>query len=237
MMFSPVQLSRSLGLAWAYAGQQAAALAVRLGLGPLGIRAVLPRSVCRVVDDELKRLETLVRRVLFLVAMDTPLPPVRQVARREPSGAEPGTKSPPAAPPPQLVFPFPAFRLTEATPSLSHKVSRVAARLAARARYRNGAEAGQAEPPVRSHPDDLLPAMRLMNRLTALEDALTDPERQVERLRRKLARIRADKTLKLPLADRPPRACVGPDIPPVLRELFWTLHDAALSWLPLLDSG
>ena len=74
MMISPVRLSASLGLAWAFAGQQAAALATRLGLGPLGMRAFLPRAVCQAVDAELKRLETMVRRILFLIAMETPLP-------------------------------------------------------------------------------------------------------------------------------------------------------------------
>lgn len=91
MIFSPLRLSFSLGLAWAWAwaGQQAAALAGRLGLGPLGIRVFLPRAVCRQVDADLKRLETLVRRVLFLVAMEAPLPQLRQAVPREPSRARP----------------------------------------------------------------------------------------------------------------------------------------------------
>ena len=79
MMISPVRLSASLGLAWAFAGQQAAALATRLGLGPLGMRAFLPRAVCQAVDAELKRLETMVRRILFLIAMETPLPEVLEI--------------------------------------------------------------------------------------------------------------------------------------------------------------
>jgi len=227
MMFSPVRLSSSLGLAWAWAGQQAAALAGRLGLGPLGIRAFLPRAVCRQVDADLKRLETLVRRVLFLVAMETPLPQLRQAAPREPSHARP-----PATPPVQLVFPLPAFRLTESSPSPAQKVSRLAARLAARNR-----RAAAPDPAHRPGPHDMLPAVGLMNRFAALEEALADPAAQVARFRRKLARIRADKSLSLPVADEPPAACTGPQTSPVIRELFWTLHDAALTWLPVLDSG
>jgi hypothetical protein len=100
MMISPVHLSSSLGLAWAYAGQQAAALAGWLGLGPLGIRAFLLRAVFQKEDADLKRLETLVRRILFLVAMETPLPEFRQAPPRDLSG-----KRPPAAPPVQIVFP------------------------------------------------------------------------------------------------------------------------------------
>ncbi|MCA8892935.1 MAG: hypothetical protein KDA56_14210 [Hyphomonas sp.] len=46
MMISPVRLSASHGLAWAFAGQQAAALATRLGLGPLGMHAFLPPAAC-----------------------------------------------------------------------------------------------------------------------------------------------------------------------------------------------
>lgn len=226
MMISPVRLSASLGLAWAYAGQQAAALADRLGLGPLGIRAVLPRSVCRAMDAELKRLETMVRRILFLVAMETPLPPVHLAPPRQRS-VRPDM---PAVPPVQPVFPLPAFRLTEAGPSSAQKASRLAARLAARARH-------QADPAFRPGPHDLVPAKRLMNRFVALEQALSDPEAQVARLRHKLARIRADKSLPLPVANEPPAACTGLQNPPVVRELFWTLHDAALSWLPVLDSG
>lgn len=230
MMFSPVRLTTSLGLAWAYAGQQVAALATKLGLGPLGVRAFLPRAVCRMVDAELKRLETLARRILFLSAMETPLPPVRLAGPRQPSGTRAPSNS---VPPAQLVFPLPPFRLTETVPSPAQAGARLAARLAARARR----DAAQADPVPRPGPHDLLPAMGLMNRFAALEDALNNPEAQVARFRRKLARIRADKSLKLPVADVPPAACTGPQTSPVLRELFWTLHDAALSWLPILDSS
>ena len=82
MMFSPVRLTASLGLAWAYASQQAAALATRLGLGPLGIRAFMPRAVCRMVDADLKRMETMVRRILFLAAdVVAAIPPSRPPTR------------------------------------------------------------------------------------------------------------------------------------------------------------
>jgi hypothetical protein len=224
MMISPVHLSSSLGLAWAYAGQQAAALAGWLGLGPLGIRAFLLRAVCQKEDADLKRLETLVRRILFLVAMETPLPEFRQAPPRDLSG-----KRPPAAPPVQIVFPLPAFRLTEVSPSPVLKGSRLAAR--------NRRLAEPQDPAHRPGPHDMLPAMGLMNRFAALEDALADPEAQVSCFRRKLARIRADKALPLPVADTPPAACTGPQNTPVLRELFWTLHDAALSRLPVRDSS
>ena len=234
MMYSPVHLSRSLGLAWAYAGQQAAAIAARLGLGPLGVRAVLPRAMCRKLDAELKRLETIVRRVLFLVAMETPLPAFRQGPPRKMQE----NAAPPATAPARLVFPLPAFRLTESDPALSQNSLTEAARLAARTRYakRIWQTAGD-EPAARPGPDDFLPARGLMNRFAALEEALADPAHQVARFRRKLARIRADRSLKLPVADRLPAVCTGPDEPPVRRELFRMLHDAALSWLPILDSG
>ncbi|MEZ6001651.1 hypothetical protein [Hyphomonas sp.] len=230
MMISPIRLSASLGLAWAYAGQQAAALATRLALGPLGIRAFLPRAVCRVVDAELKRLETMVRRILFLVAMETPLPPARQGTPRETAGARTPSD---AAAPVQLLFPLPAFRLTESCPLPAQKVSRLAARLAARGRR----QAGQEDPAPRPGAQDMLPAMGLMNRFAALEEALANPEAQIARFRRKLARIRADKSLPLPVANEPPAACTGLQNSPVMRELFWTLHDAALTWLPVLDSS
>ena len=229
MMISPVRLSASLGLAWAFAGQQASALATRLGLGPLGMRAFLPRAMCRMMDGELKRLETMVRRILFLVAMETPLP----AARIAPPRQAPDLSRLPAEPAEPPVFPLPAFRLTEASASPAQKVSRLAARLAARARY----PAAGTDPANRPGPHDMLPAKGLMNRFAALEQALSDPEAQVARLRRKLARIRADKSLPLPVADEPPAACTGLQNSPVTRELFWTLHDAALSWLPVLDSG
>jgi hypothetical protein len=235
-MFSPVRLSSSLGLAWAYAGQQAAALATWLGLGPLGVRAVLPRDVCRKLDGELKRLETMVRRILFLVAMQTPLPEVRLASPRRTSGTRRASAATPPAP---LLFPFPMFRLIDLPPA--PPASRLAARVAARARARACAHAqagaGQGDPAVRPGPHDLLPARSLMNRFAALEEALSDPAAQVARFRRKLARIRADKSLPLPVANEPPAACTGLQNPPVTRELFWTLHDAALSWLPFLDSG
>ncbi|MAB09913.1 hypothetical protein [Hyphomonas sp.] len=230
MMISPVRLSASLGLAWAFAGQQAAALATRLGLGPLGMRAFLPRAVCQAVDAELKRLETMVRRILFLIAMETPLPEAGTVPliRKSRQGAPP-----PAGAADARVFGLPAFRLTETSRSPAQKASRLAARLAARARY----EPGRADPEARPGPQDLVPAKRLMNRFAALEQALSDPEAQLVRFRRKLARIRADKSLPLPIADEPPAACTGLQNTPVLRDLFWTLHDAALTWLPVLDSG
>jgi hypothetical protein len=58
------------------------------------------RGLCQKEDADLKRLETLVRRILFLVAMETPLPEFRQAPPRDLSG-----KRPPAAPPVQIVFP------------------------------------------------------------------------------------------------------------------------------------
>jgi len=223
-MFTPIRLSRSLGLAWALASQQLTALIQSLGLGPLAVRAFLPRAVCRALEDELKRLETLVRRVLFIAAMETPLPRFRH--RKSRTG-------PPPQPPCQaegerepLLFPVPAFRLIESTrqPQPGPSVARMVP--------------GPARAPEdRPRPDDLIPSAPLLNRLVALQDALADPEQQVARFRKTLARIRADKTLPLPVADTPPPACLRPDLPAITRELFWKLHDAALSWLPILDSG
>ncbi|HAE28070.1 MULTISPECIES: hypothetical protein [Hyphomonas] len=226
---SPVRLSASLGLAWAYAGQQAAALATKLGLGPLGVRAFLPRAVCRMVDAELKRLETMVRRILFLTAMETPLPEAWPAPQRKGvcQAAPPADRAGPG------VFGLPVFRLTETLLSPAKKASRLAARLAVRARY----EGARSDPEARLGLQDLVPAKRLMNRFAALEQALSDPEAQVVRFRRTLARIRADKSLPLPVANEPPAACTGRQNTPDLRELFWTLHDAALSWLPILDSS
>jgi len=91
-MFTPIRLSRSLGLAWALASQQLTALIQSLGLGPLAVRAFLPRAACRALDDELKRLETLVRRVLFIAAMEAPLPRLRRMKPRKASAT--GRSSP-----------------------------------------------------------------------------------------------------------------------------------------------
>lgn len=222
MLFRPIRLSRSLGLAWAYAGQQVRHVFGLLDLGPMAVRAFLPHRACRLLDRELKRLETLVRRVLFLVAMDTPLPAVRKGGKdRATSPALPaGEQARPA-------FTMPAFRLTEPSgrraPSFTGK---------------RAERFGPPDPLARPlQPLDLVPSAHLFDRLAALQGALADPEGQVARFRRKLARIHADKTLPLPVADTPPDACIAPAVPPVVRELFWTLHDAALSWLPRLDSG
>jgi hypothetical protein len=223
-MFTPIRLSRSLGLAWALASQQLTALIQSLGLGPLAVRAFLPRAVCRALDDELKRLETLVRRVLFIAAMEAPLPRLRRVKPR--TGPPPRPPSPPEGERDTPIFPVPAFRLTESArqPNPGPSVARTAPSPAS-------------DPADRPRPDDLIPSARLLNRLAALQDALADPEPQVARFRKKLARIRADKTMPLPVADTPPPACLRPDLPAIKRELFWKLHDAALSWLPILDSG
>lgn len=232
-MFRPVHLSRSLGLGWAFARQQLRQISERLGLGPLAIRAFLPREACRRLDRELKQLETLVRRILFLAAMDRPLPALRprraRPAPNVPQELEEQAEAPPEAPPEPPLFPVPAFRLTESTPTHQATPHRPQNLLARRLHAR--------DPEARPRPDDLLPSAPLFNRLAALQGALADPEGEVARFRRKLARIRADKALPLPVADTPPAACTGPDVPPVWRELFWTLHDAALSWLPVLDSG
>ena len=224
MMIQPVRLSRSLGLAWALARQGFEQLTDRLGLGIVAIRAVLPRAACRALDRDLKQLETLVRRILFLAAMDTPLPPARRAGRRntEPPPPQPSGQAGEARRP---LFPLPAFRLTESVRTAGPEPDRLASRLRARS---------QEDPPG---PDDLLPAAPLFNRLAALQDALVDPGAQVARFRRKLARIRADKSLKLPVADLPPPDCLRPDVPAIRREIIWRLHDAALSWLPILDSG
>ncbi|HPF22015.1 MAG: hypothetical protein R3C08_00400 [Hyphomonas sp.] len=169
MLVPPIRLSSSLGLAWAFARRRAAQLAEAFDLGP--------RAVHRALDGELTGLETLVHRILFLVAMGTPLP-----------------------------------------------------------RWTGPVGARKTVRPVRK-PAPVTPDARLFDRFSALRLALAEPDRQVARLRQKLARIRADKSLPLPLADKPPPACTGPKTRPVARELYWALHDAALSWLPLLDSG
>lgn len=222
MLIRPIRLSRSLGLAWAYAGQQVRHVFDLLDLGPVAVRAFLPHGACRLLDRELKRLETLVRRVLFLVAMETPLPALRQ------AGQGPATPPvPPADKQARPAFTVPAFRLTDP-----------AGRRAPAPTVEQAERFGPPDPLARPlQPHDLVPSAHLFDRLVALQGALADPEGQVARFRRKLARIRADKALPLPVADTPPDACIAPAVPPVVRELFWTLHDAALSWLPFLDPG
>ena len=230
MLPPPVRLSRSLGLAWQYARQRLTLLTDAFGLGPLVIRAFLRRDIRRGLDRELVRLEIMVRRVLFIAAMETPLPlwKPRTAGKGAPVAVQVSEAAPPATSeaPARPSFCVPAFRLIEtagrprATPEAAPRVP-----------------ADPDTPTFRPRPDDYVPAADLFNRFVALKVALEDPEGEVARFRRKLARIRADKTLALPLADRLPQACIGPSILPVVRELFWTLHDAALSWLPRLDSG
>lgn len=226
MMIQPLRLTASLGLLWALASQRLERLSDRLGLGPLAIRAFLPRALHRTVKQELTALEAMVRRVLFLVAMDSPLPrwTPRGAGQAQPQPEEiQDRQSAPRADPP--LFPVPAFRLTEPP-----------AREAAPASAPRASSSPQTPGEPRLVAPEI-PAAVLFNRFAALREALAAPEAQVARLRRKLARIRADKARPMPLADLPPKACIGPDVWPVLRELHWTLHDAALSWLPILDSG
>jgi len=231
MLVPPVRLSSSLGLAWAFARQRAAQLAEAFGLGPLAVRAFVTRAVHRALDRELTGLETLVRRILFLVAMETPLPrwtgpvgarktlrPARKPAPVTSEEAEPAARR----------FRVPDFRLLEPVRMPRRDREDVPA---------PGPDAAPPEPRNAPRPYDEVPAARLFDRFSALRFALAEPERQVARLRQKLARIRADKTLPLPLSDKPPPACTGPKTRPVARELYWALHDAALSWLPRLDTG
>lgn len=231
MLVPPVRLSTSLGLAWAYARRRAGELADAFGLGPLAVHAFVTRAIHKALDRELTGLEALVRRVLFIAAMETPLPRwtgpvgVRKTARAPPRPVPDAVEE---AEPPARRFRVPDFRLIEpvrvprrdreddATPDTGDRLP---------------------EPHNAPRPFDYVPAARLFDRFSALRSALADPERQVARFRQKLARIRADKTLPLPLADKPPPACTGPKTRPVARELYWALHDAALSWLPLLDTG
>ena len=125
-MIHPLRLTASLGLLWALAGQRLRRMSDALGLGPLAIRAFLPRRLYGLVKQDLIALEALVRRVLFLVAMETPLPrwqPRETGKRAAPEAAEVAEASeateaadeasPPPAPAGPPLFPVPAFRLTE----------------------------------------------------------------------------------------------------------------------------
>ena len=98
-----------------------------------------------------------------------------------------------------------------------------------------GAESDEAA--ERAQPWHLLPAGRLMRRLAALKSALAEPEPLVARFRARLARVRADRSLPLPVSAELPKACTTEDVWPNMREAFRNLHFAAILWLYRLDSS
>lgn len=162
-------------------------LRVRLGMGLSNRLGFLPRSLVASVEEELSRLEAILRRVLFLVAAEQgPLGPASPHAEPHtpPRSREfdtprfgQGADRVPADPAPPL------FRLNEpeAEPRPPEEGFGYAPRFAPQ-------EADVPEnAPAFATQAALVPAARLARRLLALEDVLRAPEPHILRMRRLLA--------------------------------------------------
>ena len=174
MMFQPDQTLRSLILvSWPRADYTVHELASGLRLGLTGCRSFLTRRAASTLRIRLVRLETLARRLLVLLALDSPLP---NMARRAGQGA-PVRGPTPAAPTPCPFLTPPVFRLAEprprtATPHLRPRIPRT---LRPRLLYLD-----QPLPPPEpgEYPfcaEDLIPAAWLVRRARALLALFDDP--------------------------------------------------------------
>ena len=191
-----------------------------LGLGLLPCLPFLARWQLRQLTQFLAWAEPLLRRLILLMAADLGALPAR-----------PSTKKQPAAPPhgrglTRPLFPRPHFRLSEPAPGET-------ARTPPPKRFRTGPRIRRldVETPVDlsdypAGPQDILPAMRQVRRLLALEDALGHLPRYVAAMRRLMARPHQIITRALPPAFR--RLPVSQ----TEHETLVQLHMAALTEIP-----
>lgn len=150
----------------AHAGQAvlAASALGNLHLGPKR----LGRRMARRISGRLRQIETLVRRIVFLMALRLPLAP--PVPRAAPAGPAPQADLPEGVE--LAVFPRLPPRRLKLLPARQPFVAGSAF----------PAESGRATGPV-------LP-FRLMARITALQRVIADPEAHARRLARHLRRLR-----------------------------------------------
>jgi len=204
-MFQPDQALRSLILvSWRRADYYVHELVNGLRLGLTGCRPFLRRSECIRLRRQLERLETLARRVLVLLALESPLPCVTVRAGQ----AAPGRSPSRTAPAPRRFFAPPTFRLADPRPRTTPvpPPRRAPRTLRPRLLYLDQPlpppEPGEF-PPL---PDELVPATPLIRRARALKALFDDPATHIARMARRLARARLSPARPLPLAGRLPPA-------------------------------
>lgn len=159
----------------------AARLRERLGIGPGGFKPFLRRDEIGALRRFLRQAEPMIRRVLFLAALELGALPARSV----PSNKEASARRirPPAGPGPARAS---RFRITESTRTGGHAPP-PPLRLTGPSIRRLDLPYTPDLREYPQHPDDILPARAMVRRLLALEDALDHPGRYITAMRRRLS--------------------------------------------------
>ena len=235
-MFQPDQALRSLILvSWRRVDYYVHELVHGLRLGLTGCRPFLRRSECIRLRRQLVRFETLTRRVLVLLALESPLPQVTVRAGQ----AAPGRSPSRTAPAPRRFFAPPTFRLADPRPRTTPvpPPRRTPRTLRPRILYLDQPlpppEPGEF-PPL---PDELVPATPLIRRARALKALFDDPAPHIARMARRLARARLSPTRPLPLAGRLPPAARTRRQDATERDAALEIHRAACLALAHFDTS
>jgi len=199
MHYEPTSLiSSMIRFSWNQAGYLVEGLHRSFSLGLTGCRPFLLRPVRARLAAELARFEPLVRRLLFLMALELgSLPPRAQTNATSKSD---GAKH--SAPEPSRFLRKTRFRIAEAPKRAGHTLPpRRAAPSGPGFRYLDlplPPPAPFAYPPQQT---DLLPAQPLIQRLRALNDVFENPLFYITAMRRRLGQPQAQPPVR---ADTPP---------------------------------
>tara|TARA_R110000787_G_scaffold20065_7_gene59687 strand:+ start:13769 stop:14464 length:696 start_codon:yes stop_codon:yes gene_type:complete len=199
MHYQPTPLISSMvRFAWNQAGYLVEGLYRSFALGLTGCRPFLLRPVRARLAAELARFEPLVRRLLFLMALEQGALP----ARVQSTPAPKATLDKEQAPAPSHYLRTPRFRIAESPKHPGHTLPpRRAPTTGPAFRYLDlplPPPAPFAYPP---QPTDLLPSQPLIQRLRALNDVFDNPLFYITAMRRRLGQPQAPAPVR---ADTPP---------------------------------
>ena len=219
---------------WRRADYLVLAMARALGLGLTPCKPFLTRRVRVRLASDLARLEALVRRLLVLMVLERPLPPVSPVRAMAPRSAVRAG----AIPGPRRHLAIPAFRLDEAAPRANGIQPPPPRRPSGPLRPRILSLDQPLPPPepweYPPRADDLVPSQPLVRRLAALWNVFDDPATHIARMARHIARSCAARPYRL--APLPPAARAR-HVPQDERDALGELDLEAALQLADLDSS
>ena len=229
MSYQPSQRIRSMVLfSWDQTAYLVSEWVKSLHLGLTGCKPFLPRPERTRLAAALTRFEPLVRRLLFLMALEKGALAPRRVAASAPH-TRPDTPATRSAP---RYLRTPRFRIAEppARPGHGKPPSRAAAN-GPRIRFLDMPlpPPGPFDYPPRD--TDLLPARSLVQRLRALNDVWDNPAFYITAMRRRLSRKAA------PIRTGLPQGFKSRSLTKRGRETAHQLHKEAVRLVPQLDSS
>ena len=231
MSYQPSQLIRSMVLfSWDQTAYLVSEWVKSLRLGLTGCKPFLPRPERARLAAALARFEPLVRRVLFLMALEK-----GPLARRRAPMPSPAQRTPPDTPAPAATsrdLRTPRFRIAEPPARAGHgKPPSRAAANGPRIRFLDMPlpPPGPFDYPPRD--TDLLPARALVQRLRALNDVWDNPAFYIDAMRRRLSHKPA------PIRTTLPQGFKSRSLTKHGRDTVCQLHKEAAHLVPQLNSS